>query len=275
MEIENRAVLSIGEFSRLSGMKRKNLIYYDEIGLFSPEVVKENGYRYYSYYQLDTISVIYAMKEIGTPLKEIKIYLDERSPQKLIQVFTEQKKKIDNDIHKLKRISSMMEERIKTTCNSYKINSDQIFFKYCNAEMIFTSPEIEADDDAMLDMLQDFYEYCSLYKMSYGYPVGDIITCENLHKKNWHYPNHYFAKLKDPLDLPNVVIKPEGFYVIGYIEGDYDTIDNLYERLYNYIETEGLVICGDGYRESILDEIAVKDPNRYLFQVSIQARHKD
>ena len=39
--------LSILEFSRLTGIKRENLRFYDRIGLLSPEARGENGYRYY------------------------------------------------------------------------------------------------------------------------------------------------------------------------------------------------------------------------------------
>lgn len=75
--MENKATLTISEFAKLSGVSRKTLIYYDKIGLFCPETVNpESGYRYYSYLQLDVISAIYALKEIGTPLKDINVYLD-------------------------------------------------------------------------------------------------------------------------------------------------------------------------------------------------------
>ena len=88
--MENKGMLTISEFGKLAGVSRKTLIYYDKIGLFCPEAVDtESGYRYYSYPQLDVISAIYALKEIGTPLKAIKIYLDERTPERLVALFEE------------------------------------------------------------------------------------------------------------------------------------------------------------------------------------------
>ena len=58
-------LLSISQFAHLSGIKRKNLIFYDEIGLFSPAHVGENGYRYYSTRQFDTANLTWSLKEIG------------------------------------------------------------------------------------------------------------------------------------------------------------------------------------------------------------------
>ncbi|MEG0379930.1 MAG: MerR family transcriptional regulator, partial [Eubacterium sp.] len=238
--MEKKGLLTISEFAKLSGTKRKNLIYYDTIDLFSPDTIGENGYRYYSYQQLETINVIYSMKEIGTPLKEIKVYLDERSPERLIKVFNEKKEKIDSEIKKLQKISKMMQERMMITEKSQKIDIGRISVDYCDSEIIFVSPEIEADDDGVFETLQDFYELYAVYELSWGGAIGDIVARENLLMKKWHYPNRYFTKVNEPLELPNIMVKPAGQYAIGYIRGDYDAIDTLYERLYAYIEAHHL-----------------------------------
>ena len=63
---------STGEFAKLCNVNKKTLFHYDEIGLFKPEIVKENGYRYYSIYQLEIFDMIYTLRDLGVPLKEIK-----------------------------------------------------------------------------------------------------------------------------------------------------------------------------------------------------------
>ena len=61
-------------------MKKQTLFHYDEIGLFSPTLTEENGYLYYSYRQLYTFNMIATLKELNMPLKDIKTYLDTRTP---------------------------------------------------------------------------------------------------------------------------------------------------------------------------------------------------
>lgn len=41
-----------GEFAKLCGVNKRTLHYYDEQGIFSPDHVGENHYRYYSARQL-------------------------------------------------------------------------------------------------------------------------------------------------------------------------------------------------------------------------------
>ena len=77
--------ISTGTFAKLCGVPKKTLLYYDEIGLFQPDHIAENGYRYYSYRQFEVLSVILALREIGMPLKEIKEYIDNRTPENMIR----------------------------------------------------------------------------------------------------------------------------------------------------------------------------------------------
>lgn len=51
----NRSIknyFTTGELSALCQIPRKTLLYYDKLGLISPEVVDDNGYRYYKRSQL-------------------------------------------------------------------------------------------------------------------------------------------------------------------------------------------------------------------------------
>ena len=69
-------MLSIGEFSNICKVSTKTLRYYAEIGLILPnEINNENGYRYYSIEQLETMLFIKRLKSYKFSLEEIKIIL--------------------------------------------------------------------------------------------------------------------------------------------------------------------------------------------------------
>ncbi|MDE6181860.1 MAG: MerR family transcriptional regulator, partial [Eubacteriales bacterium] len=75
--------LTISQFAKIYNVNKKTLIYYDEIDLFKPAIVKDNGYRFYTIYQIAIFEVILVLKELGMPLKKIKEYLDKRSKDEL------------------------------------------------------------------------------------------------------------------------------------------------------------------------------------------------
>ena len=93
---------STGEFAKLCNVNKKTLFHYDEIGLFKPEIVKENGYRYYSIYQLEIFDMIYTLRDLGVPLKEIKSFMDKRNPNSVVELFEYKTNEIENEIKLLR-----------------------------------------------------------------------------------------------------------------------------------------------------------------------------
>ena len=61
-----------GAFAALCGVTKHTLFHYDEIGIFSPAIRGENGYRYYAPVQVEVFQVISVLKEMGMPLADIK-----------------------------------------------------------------------------------------------------------------------------------------------------------------------------------------------------------
>lgn len=91
-------MLSIGEFSKICQVSTKTLRYYAEIGLILPDEINlENGYRYYSIDQLETMLFINRLKSYNFSLEEIKEILEteEAQDEKLCKALMKKKKEID------------------------------------------------------------------------------------------------------------------------------------------------------------------------------------
>ena len=83
-------LLTISEMAYIHGITRTTLIYYDKIGLFQPETVDENGYRYYSPTQIPMLREICFLRSIGMPttVGQLGITLDEQAIEKLAWMCT-------------------------------------------------------------------------------------------------------------------------------------------------------------------------------------------
>jgi DNA-binding transcriptional MerR regulator/effector-binding domain-containing protein len=103
----------------------KTLRYYAEIGLILPEAINpENGYRYYSIEQLETMLLINRLKSYNFSLEEIKIILESEESQdeklylslirkkkemeKQIQEFAKTLDQLNNDLSNLQQGKSIM-----------------------------------------------------------------------------------------------------------------------------------------------------------------------
>lgn len=63
---------SIGQFSKITGISNKTLIWYDNVGLLKPAKVNfENGYRYYDIESLKKVIDIHFLQEMGFSVNEI------------------------------------------------------------------------------------------------------------------------------------------------------------------------------------------------------------
>src|SRR5262245_49709555 len=80
-DMELTEELSIGAFSRVSGLTVKALRHYDEIGLLEPARVDEwTGYRYYGLEQARTAEAIRRLRSLEVPLDEIRELLGADDP---------------------------------------------------------------------------------------------------------------------------------------------------------------------------------------------------
>ena len=108
--------MTTGEFARMMRVSKDTLFHYDKIGLLKPEVVKTNGYRYYSVYQADLLEAIFMLRDLGMPLKEIQEHLAQRHPQTMERLFAEREVQIDREIEKLQSMKRWLRwnrERIR------------------------------------------------------------------------------------------------------------------------------------------------------------------
>lgn len=93
-------MMRIGEFSCLAKTTVKTLRFYDEIGLFKPEFVDNNGYRYYSIEQLRVLQTIVDLRSFDMPIDDIRKILN---GEDIIKVLESRQKEIKENIAKSKQ----------------------------------------------------------------------------------------------------------------------------------------------------------------------------
>ena len=103
--------LSILEFSRLTGISRDNLRFYDRIGLLCPEQRGENNYRYYARSQLNSAYLISSLRLLEVGLEDIRRYSAGRTPERMLDFFAQQEERIQAEIARLRETSEIMKLR--------------------------------------------------------------------------------------------------------------------------------------------------------------------
>ena len=274
MNENNKKYFSTGEFAKLCKVHKKTLFHYDDIDLFKPEKVNENGYRYYSEYQVESFNVISTLKNLGMPLKDIKDFMDKRNPQRTIQLFEHETKEIDKEIENLKRIKEIIYNKIKVIKESENI-TNEIIIEYQEEEYLVLSKPIDtAKSPYDMETYMNHLNYCYNNNLNIGYPVGTMNNKENLESGNFSNYTYFYTKVNKDLSNENIIIKPAGTYLVGYFKGYYDKVHAIYKKMLSYISENNLNIIGYSYEDVLIDEVAVKNPQEYIIKVSIQIANR-
>ena len=105
-------MMTVKEVSKLTGVSVRTLHYYDEIGLLTPAVTTEAGYRLYDDTNLERLQQILLFKELEFSLKDIKKMIDSpgfdrrKALSEQIELLTLKKEHFENLISYAQQIRS-------------------------------------------------------------------------------------------------------------------------------------------------------------------------
>lgn len=270
--------LSISEMAKYAGISRRTLIYYDQIDLFKPVKVGENGYRYYGIDQYFELDVILLLKNIGMPLEEIHIFLKNRNVDYAVQEFYRQRSKVDQQITALKDIRTSLDSYINRYETLKNFDLESITYSYREAESFVISDIIDSGGGMdSVEIYGRFYSSVDSKDLFSGYPIGFLVDGSAFYEENFHAaPYRALVKIPDerlPLyQAQKIVKRPAGYYVSGFIKDEIHYINILNNRFRNYLKEHNLVLDGDIWELLWQDEATSKHSEDQIFEVLIPVK---
>lgn len=262
-----------GEFAKLCRVKKQTLFHYDEIGLLSPEIKKDNGYRYYSYQQFDVFSVIQLLKEVDMSLQEIKQFLKKKTPIELIDLLKNKSREIDMKMNHLNSIQQTIQTKIALTEHALTIDNSQITLQEYEEEKFFLSNSIlDCSDKEFLKSVSAFIEFSNTNKLNVGHPIGAIVSKEQVEQGDYENYSYLYIKTEGKLESVSYYIKPKGLYVVAYHKGSEDLIHQTFEKMLDFIRNHHLKLMNYTYEEYILDEISVNTSDEYVTEIMMHVK---
>ncbi|MFJ7935915.1 MerR family transcriptional regulator [Sporosarcina sp. NPDC096371] len=257
-----------GEFAKLCNVKKQTLFHYDDIGLLSPEIKNDKGYRYYSYHQFDVFSVIQLLKEVNMPLQDIKLFLNNKTPVELIELLKNKSNEIEMKINNLNRIQKIINTKIDGTERALTIDHSQITLQEHEEERLFLSSSIlDCSDKGFLKSVSTFIESVHDNQLDLGYPIGAMVSKEQVEQRDYENYSYLFTKMEDKAQQMDCYVKPKGLYVVAYHKGSEDHIDQTFEKMLDFISNQNLTLTDYTYEEYVLDEISVSSNDEYVTEI--------
>lgn len=127
-------MLKIGEFSKVAKTTIKTLRYYDDIGLFRPSFVDDNGYRYYELEQLKDLLKIMELRSLDLPIEDILEIFDGGDEKRIlaehVKYLEGEKKKKASQITSLKRILKGAKTTMEFKSTIKTIEENIVYFRH-------------------------------------------------------------------------------------------------------------------------------------------------
>ncbi len=248
------------EFAAICGVSKHTLFYYEKEDLFSPEIKDENGYRYYSAFQVGEFYLLKSLREMGMSMKECKEYMHNRSKENALNMLTDNKKSIMEQIEKLNNTLNLMNEKEELIRDYLNANKGINIIKQ-DKEKLYLSNSLEDEYYlAFANHLKEASKLCSIL----SYNIGHMSAYDNFMEKESH--DYFFSKISNS----NVHIKEEGMYLVYYHEHGYYSIEDAYEIIIDYINKHQLNPGKYFYENIVVDELSTDKIENYVVKVSIQ-----
>lgn len=263
--------LTTGEFAKLCNIPKHILFHYDKIGLFQPETIKENGYRYYSFHQWDTFYIITALKQLGMPLKEIKKFMDERSPNALISLLDQKSKEVTKELLRLEKIKDRINALKDLTEEALALEYNQIELTYHQEAYGLRSPFMDQNtDNSYPDFISSLIDFHNSSNVSMIDSLGGVLTIDNILEERFHIFSHLYTKSENTYAKNISLIRREGWYLQVYYKGSYQNISEMYTRIIEYAQKHQIKLGKHAYEEYLIFEIGAKSQDDYVTLILVE-----
>ncbi|MEG0277402.1 MAG: MerR family transcriptional regulator [Coprobacillus sp.] len=260
-----------GQFAKLCHTTKDTLFHYDQLGILKPMIIKDNGYRYYGSFQYYEFDLIKVLQEAQTSLKEIKEFMENRNEEIFISILQSKFLLLEEEKKKIENMQRRITNAIDVTEYGMNIREQDISIQHLEEKHIIASPVYghPLNENAIMNFMSDHLSYCHQKNLIEDIPLGGIIPYESIVQKNYR-ESYYFCYLDKKIKDQRYQIKPKGLYAIIYHHGYYDTLNDTFMKLDQYIEKQGYRICGNAYEYEILNYFTRRDIKNYLIEITVQ-----
>lgn len=276
----NRSIknyFTTGELSALCQIPRKTLLYYDKLGLISPEVVDDNGYRYYKRSQLFLLELIITLRHLDVSLKDIQSYLNSKTPEGYILMLKRKKAELDKQINELRTLSQHLEEYIPKLENGHDFPIGEISIQTLPDQYLYLSNPLKncvnfkTRSSVSATLFTDLRKKHCINQHFFGYMMDNTVL--NGHGKSADYIKYYFYPLTGKEPQFTCTLKPAGTYITLYCNGVYMTNNKEYlQKIANYCKEHELVPDSYIYVTYIKNYWLTDKADEYIFKIELRIK---
>jgi DNA-binding transcriptional MerR regulator len=237
----NEKYFSIGEISRIKGVTRKALRFYEQIGLLIPFYVDPlNHYRYYHIDQMLQVDVIKAARALDISPIDLIPYFRSQDTDGLIKLLQTHGEKVQRKINELQGVLTSIES-IQNNIHDSKASAaiNDVYQKELPERYIITipfnqsaSPDEIHNDYSKLDILVEQLNGIATYESGILFDLNE----------NEATPSCIYATIAQPVNHPSCQLIANGCYIC--VSYDQQNVNECQEEIMKYLTKYNLTPKG-------------------------------
>lgn len=259
----------IGEISKIYGIGRDSLMYYEEIGILKPFRDK-NGYRMYKLSDIWRLNLIKELRSLNFPMKKIKEYLDDRNIESTKEILNKEIILIDEKIEELLSYKQNIMKRLDTINDELRnLKLYEIDLVYINKrKALELNANITKDEefDFLIQKLQKDYE--NRFTILGNNNIGSSFCLDKIKQGIYNEFKSVFCFLEDEEEIYNIIFN-EGYYLTLTYKGKYKNNKHYINKMFKYIEEKGYKVISDPIEIYKIDIHETEDINEFITEIQI------
>ena len=265
-------LMTTAEFAKFCGTSRSTLHWYDKIGLISPDVRGENGYRYYSVEKHMDFDTIYLLQKSGSSLEEIQEFIREPSIAHLLSMVEKNKGSLERQLQEILNVKLYLETLEKSLS---EFSSSTLWEPYLVSlpplRMAATAvPKGEGFVDHLRqENLEKHIRRLKDTPHVQIYPHCAILSAESLYSDEAEILYNFYEA--DEEYQGEAMVRPGGQYIEVYHKGMYPNIRKAFDVILSFANEHGYELEGNIYKRDVITAL-LKEEEDWIckFQVKIK-----
>lgn len=281
MKDENK-LYSIGQASKMANVSTRTLRHYESLGLIEPDLVKENGYRYYSEKTIIVMSIIKYLQFMDLSLDQIKEFIFKGNYRDINESFNELIEKTRLDIENLEERLTIINDwnnLVTEASSAFVLGNNTVSIKYLEEEKLIKYPMsfdfsysstildlgyanfVKKQDNKITGAVMFYYDsYIDRFKCQKANIPIDILYIQKT-VKEIENKDHEFR------------IRP-GFYASVYHFGSYDNIEKSYNKISAWCKKHSYKLGKSAIERFVVDSWTFREKEQYVTEILIPIEMK-
>jgi MerR family transcriptional activator of bmr gene len=238
--MDKNRLLTIGQFSRLTDIKRDLLRHYDRIGLLRPSVRdEETGYRYYDVSQLWVADMIYLLRSLDVPLEEIKSMLGSANNDEVVDALARVKARALKKRDYYERVADDIDwyGNQNELLRRAQPDDEVEVIRYEPQTVIYGEETENSDQHMNLEYaVSDFHQMFGTFRRHYGFFLDEADVKNGIFRKRGEFLGYERFRIEEAYGEPVVTI-PGGEYVCQNLENRGGRMD--FSALLKWLDENG------------------------------------